>query len=270
MKRLSYIRVFGGLALLCLLAAGCGEEPMTSDVVFGKTIEASKSLQSFNLMMDMTQSMEEAGNKMDMTFKMNSDAILTPLSMHQKMTTSFQGQNMVFEMYLADQGIFMYDDAAKQWLRMPSNQVEQLKNTISVMQTDPGKQLELLRKYAGQFTLTEEAERYALKMTASGEGMKELMEDIMKNSFAGAGALPKEVLDTMKITKTGYTFTVDKKTFLPQNIIVDTDMTMEIEKGKPVHIVQHMNGTYSKFDSIPAIKVPEEALEKAKEAVVGE
>jgi len=68
----------------------------------------------------------------------------------------------------------------------------------------------------------------------------------------------------MKINQINYEIIINKETFYPTNIKTVMDMEISAE-GETIHLKQNMEGTYSEYNKINEVKVPQDVIDKAVE-----
>lgn len=232
--------------------------------VFAKTMEASAKLESFTVAMNSKQTMEQAGTKMDIQSKIDMDFIMKPqISFKQVMTVNMSGQDVKMDMYFTKDGFFMKDSSTGQWTKLPKEQMDQMMGMISNEQLDPSKQMEKLKQFANDFTVSESGGDYVVKLSATGEKFNSFIKNEIKDSMGDnpqMGAMLEQSMSAMSIKTVEYTYTVDKKTYNPKSMKVSMDLDMDIQ-GQKMRMIQDMEGTYSNYNSIKEITVPKEALE---------
>lgn len=261
MGKWSRLLTAGMLVALLLTATACSEEELKAADVYSKSTEAMKKIDSFSANMTLKEHVEQGETNADVNADIAMDTVLKP-DQRFKMTMKMDamGQSVNIEAYLTKDGLFMKNPVNGEWMKLQSDQLNQVLGGMSTEQFDPAKQIKQLKPFAGDLTLKETDDDYILKLNTSGDKMKDLILEQMK-SQAGGSALSEEVvqsIDTMKINKVFYEFTVDKKTYYLSSIKVNMDFEVEAQ-GEKVHMVIDMDGDYLKFNNIDDIKVPDEA-----------
>ncbi|TCZ75779.1 hypothetical protein E0485_15465 [Paenibacillus albiflavus] len=254
------VKIWTAIVLVgALVLSGCSAEQLKAAEVYKKTQEASQKLDSFGMDMDMKMNMAAGTDKMDMNTAVNASIIMKPdLQMDMLMDLNMAGQQVKMQMVLVKDGLFV-KDPSNAWTQMPKEQVDLMMGS-SKEQYDPSAQLDQLKQFADDFSMTESSEAYTLKLEATGEKFKKFMQEEMKKQLASQqnmGALA-ENMPEFTFNKAEYVFVIDKKTFNPKevNMVLDAEFTVE---GQKVQMNIDMKATYNKFNEIKEIKLPEGA-----------
>ncbi|WP_342542838.1 DUF6612 family protein [Paenisporosarcina sp. FSL H8-0542] len=253
-------------------------EENTSDLtlkqVFEKSLAQSESIESLSADLDMVQKVEVPAQDvaMDSTSKMTMDLIVDPLSMHQKGTTSTtipgeessgQPQEMEMESFMTADGFFTHDNMSQQWMKLPKDVYEQM-ISISQKQADPSQQLKDLEAFMDDFTFNQDDKEYVLKLSAAGEKFNELIQKQLAETMPELGADEQEMLKELNIKKVDYEIHIDKETFNTTALNVVMDMTMAVD-GEEMTLYQDMKSTFSNYNGVKKIVVPQEVLDTAQE-----
>lgn len=242
-------------------------ETLTAEEVLQKSTEAMAALSSYSMEMVSDQEISMGGeDTIKMVTTTTTDMSLNPMAMYQ--VTSIEDadgmmESMDNESYFSEAGFFVYDSMAGQWFKMPEEFTAEL-NAMSEMQTNPAEQLEMLKAYSDDMTMTEEDDHYVLNFEGSGEQFNEMAGMIGGMMGDDMGGMMEEMLSMMTINQLNYVVHVDKETFYQTKVLVNMDMEMDIE-GEKMTSIQMMDSTLSKFDEVGAIVVPQEVIDNAQE-----
>ena len=276
-----------GVCILLILLTACSQpatptketsKESTSDLtlqnVFTQSLAQSEKLDSLSASIDMTQVVEIPAQKISMetSSKMDMDMIVEPLSLHQEGTTSMNmlGEEtlgapaeMKIESYLSDQGFFMFDSMSSQWLKLPKDMYEQIMS-MSKNQADPSQQLKDLESFMDDFTFEQDEHSYILKLAASGDEFNTLMQKQLADTMPDMVVKEQELLENMNVEKVNFEIFIDKQTFniLTLNMVID--MTMAVE-GENMRITQDIKSSYSKFNEVKSIEIPQDVINQAQE-----
>lgn len=274
------------LSILMLISlAACGQQtadPVDSNTkkktgltlaqVFSKTTEASKELKSVHSDMELNQTMSVPGqdSTMDIHSNMAIDMVLNPMAMHQKMKmemkggdASLQDQAMDVEAYLAKEGFFFYDPTTKQWMKMPEELSSQLLQ-LPEQQVNPAEQLKQLQQFTDDFSFKQNDTQYILNLKASGEKFDKFLKENAKELMPEALKESAEALNDIKFKNVNYEIFIDKKSFNITALNMNQEMEMAVD-GQKLSLKQEMKGTYSDYNKLSEIKVPQEVLDNAQE-----
>jgi len=255
-KMLKMLTVFMLVGVLVL--SGCSTEQLKAADVYKKTAEASQKMESFNMDMDMKMNMEAGTEKMDFDTKIAADVIMKPeMQMDMKMDISVLDQKVNMQMVLVKDGFYLKDQTGN-WTKLPKEQVDQIMGNSMKEQYDPSAQIEQLKEFADDFSMTETDDAYTLKLTATGDKFKKFMQEEVKKQLSSQQAFSGMTADMPEVTfnKAEYTYVIDKKTYNPKavDMIMDAEFTIE---GEKVHMIMDMKSKYNKINEVKEIKVPE-------------
>ncbi|UAL48934.1 hypothetical protein K7887_08380 [Sutcliffiella horikoshii] len=243
------------------------QEEMTADEVLQKSTEAMAGLSSYSMEMISDQEISMAGeDTIKMVTTTTTDMSLNPMAMYQ--VTSIEDadgmmEGMENESYFSEDGFFIYDSMAGQWFKMPEEFTAQL-NAMSEMQTNPAEQLEMLKDYTDEITMTEEEGHYVLNFEGSGEQFNEMAGMIGGMMGDDMGEMMQEMLSMMTVNQLNYLVHIDKESFYQTKVLLNMDMEMDVD-GEKVSSIQVMDSTLTNFDEVGEITVPQEVIDSAQE-----
>jgi hypothetical protein len=253
-------------------------EALQLQEVMDKAIEVNKNLKSFSMEMDMNQTItsdqQEEPVKMDSSI--TADMVMEPLAMYQVMKMDMSAmtgmesseempEEMTMEMYLTQDGFYMNNPMMPGWMKFPSDMYEQMV-TMSTAQQDPSEQLKKLQQYVDHFSMESADHTYTLTISMKDEQLKKFMETEMQNMMPEFEMTP-EMMEEMSINHLQYTFVVNKETFYPEKFNMTMEMAINAE-GENVKMIQEAAGTYSNFNGVDEIVIPDEVKQSAKEMPV--
>ncbi|WP_010192598.1 DUF6612 family protein [Bacillus sp. m3-13] len=243
------------------------QEALTADEVLQKSTEAMADLSSYSMEMISDQEITMAGeDTIKMVTTTTTDMSLNPMAMYQ--VTSIEDadgmmEGMENESYFSEDGFFLYDSMAGQWFKMPEEFTAQL-NAMSEMQTNPAQQLEMLKDYTDEITMTEEEDHYVLNFEGSGEQFNEMAGMIGGMMGDDMGEMMQEMLSMMTVNQLSYLVHIDKESFYQTKVLLNMDMEMDVD-GETISSIQVMDSTLSNFDEVGEITVPQEVIDSAQE-----
>ncbi|MFE8703319.1 DUF6612 family protein [Cytobacillus sp. FJAT-54145] len=253
---------------------GTNEEPsatenseLTLEEVLNKSVEASESLKSFSMSMEMGQEMasdqEEAPIKIESS--VNMDIVTEPMAYYQTMSMKMEGSEEAIEMesYFSKDGLFLYDAAGQTWMKFPSEMSDQLIQ-LSDQQTNPAEELKKLQEFVDDFKFEQDDANFILSLNASGEKFNSFIKEIALQGLPPELAANTELMENMVINELQYTFVLDKTTFYPTKLDIKMNMDMTTD-GQTINIIQNMNGEYTKYNELTEITIPEDVLKTAVE-----
>lgn len=255
-----------------MILAACGASE-NAEEVYQKALEAGEKMESAELDMVVSQTMEGAGMMGTMNMEMDTKSRMTidPLAMHQAGTMKMDMDGMEIEtdteMYLTDNGFYMYESMTDTWMKMSSDMMSM--DDLMNMEQNPRDQLEMLESFIDDVEFFEEDGHYVFKYDGDGEELFELSQEIVKENFGDSafsdlGMNVDEVLENMTIHSIYYEIHVDKETYDTKKLITNMDLDMD-EAGETVNLKQEMTATYTGINSIDTIEVPQEVIDAAED-----
>ncbi|MFC0523942.1 DUF6612 family protein [Pontibacillus salicampi] len=243
------------ISAVIILAACSAEEKATVQGVYDETLKASEELTSFQMEMEQDISMGENNSvSQTATGKVNTD----PLAFHQKMNM----MNQEMEMYYTEEAMYLQQPGQDQWVKAPADMMEQL-NQLTQSQQKPTKQLEQLEQYVDDFSMEEKENTYVLSISSSGDKMKDFIKETLEENMP-EGTMSEDMLKGLTINNLEYTFTIQKDTYYPKQLDLTMDLSME-QNGTTADMKQEVQATYSKYNEVGEITVPEDIKNNAKE-----
>lgn len=234
------------------------------DEFITKVSEASGKIKSFSMGLDTTQNivvtMDGQTQEQKSVIKGTSDYVKEPLAMYQniEMDLGELGKQSI-EQYITKDGI--YSKQNDTWMKMPNEMHDQLMQTAE-QSANPEAQLEQFKSIASEAKITQEGDEYLMTADLSGDGVKDLAKSLMSQS-GGQNEQSAAMLDQMDLKNIKISYSVNKDTFLPNKTDVQMVMDMEVE-GQKVSLDMKMSSTFSKYDEITSIEVPQEAIDNAQ------
>lgn len=241
-----------------------GEEITDTAAFLEELIAVGQQLTSYSAEVDIEQAMSMAGENIEMDMRMQMDMIADPLSFYQHMTMEMEelGEEVRSEAYFTEEGFYSYDSMFDQWIKYDDEMYESLIG-LSQTQLDPVAQFELMEKYIEDLKVYEQEDTYEMRFNVSGEGFQELLELILNMSELG---LDEELLEDLNldihINEMSIVTTLDKETLYPLSEQMKSDLTIAVE-GEEIAISQKAHSTYSGFNSISEINIPQEVIDSA-------
>lgn len=225
--------------------AGCSQDDLSNSELLKKATAAQENIQSFH--MD-SQVFSEVGG-MPISQEVSADAIQKPFAMHQttKMKNVEDGTDMIVESYMLDDKMYVQQEDS--WI------VQDLSDFNEMMEspTSTEQNLKLLKKYKDNWTAERKDDVYQIDVKLKGDDLKNFMQEALEQT--GPLGQMKEMMDQIEYKKMEYTMTYDAKTYYPKTL----DMEMEFEIAEGTSFKMTNESTFSKFNTVPAIELPEAA-----------
>ncbi|KAB8129189.1 copper amine oxidase N-terminal domain-containing protein [Gracilibacillus oryzae] len=228
-------------------------------------------MDSFSADMKLDQTMTMFGEEISMNMDIQMDSVLDPFGTHQALTLSMKelGEDLSLETYMTEDGYYEYDSTTDQWITYGEELTGDLSelSDLSNYQLDPAAQLELMERFYEDVKVVENEDTYELYISVSGDGFKDLLNEILSMPELGLGQElegMEEALEQLniQINKLEIVTVYDKETLYPVSDKMETDMVISME-GEEISIVQNMENTYSNVNAIDEITIPQEVIDSA-------
>lgn len=245
---------------------------LTLQEVYDKSIAASEELKSVRAVMDLNQKMNipNEENELEISSKMDMEYIVDPMQMHQKGTSTVSGlvegmsdQTSKTESYMTVDNFYVYDESTGtgQWMKLPQEMMAGIMNASE--QANASDQLKQIEGYLDEFKFEQDNDNYILTLEASGEKFTELVKTQVDEVMQSMG-MGEEVQMDFDIHSVNYLIHIDKETFQTNKLDVVFDMDMDID-GEKMNIVQDVKSTFSGFNEVEEIVIPQEVIDNAVE-----
>lgn len=245
---------------------------ITLEEVYEKAIERQNEINSMSadIVMDQNIVLDESGGTFEMKSNSNlqSDFTIDPVAsyMHGTVTAfdpmSEQEIELETEMYMLEDAFYMYDSEGDQWLEFPLEEMEAVLGQ-SAQQIDATEQLELLESIISEFSLEEEGDEYILKLDAAEDKFTEFVIEEMKAlQSVGITEAEEDIVNLINYDKVSYVLKINKDTY--DMTAMDLVLNMTLEEGDESLVMNtDTKITFSNFDGIDAIEVPQEVVDEA-------
>lgn len=245
---------------------------ITLEEVYEKAIERQNEINSMSadIVMDQNIVLDESGETFEMKSNSNlqSDFTIDPVAsyMHGTVTAfdpmSEQEIELETEMYMLEDAFYMYDSEGDQWLEFPLEGMEAVLGQ-SAQQIDATEQLELLESIISEFSLEEEGDEYILKLDAAEDKFTEFVIEEMKAlQSVGITEAEEDIVNLINYDKVSYVLKINKDTY--DMTAMDLVLNMTLEEGDESLVMNtDTKITFSNFDGIDAIEVPQEVVDEA-------
>ncbi|MFB4212073.1 DUF6612 family protein [Shouchella sp. JSM 1781072] len=244
-------------------------ESLSIEEVLQRTEDAMNDVNSFRTEMDMTYDVEadgEDGNEsMQVGLNTMIDAIADPLAFEMSTTISASelGVDIGMDQYFVDGNFYMQSPLGGEWMSMDISDEMEMEEELQV---DEQEQLQMLRDMMDQIEMTEEDNTYVISMEGNNEEVQELIYWYMDMGGQNEMALPQEelemMMENMEIENMSYSLVIDQETFRQQSVVMNVDMMME-EDGESMSFTMDIDGTYSMYNEIDSIDIPDEVIENS-------
>ncbi|WIV19089.1 hypothetical protein QPK24_22700 [Paenibacillus polygoni] len=240
------------------------QQTPTAEELLTQITEASKGIKSYSMdskiEQNLTVTMDGQEQKQDVNMDMKTDLVLNPVSAYQEIKTSLPGQEGTQEIkqYITEDGV--YTQMGDAWMSLPEEStaplLEQMKN-----QSNAGSQFEQLNSIANDLKVEEEGDVYWLKANLSGDKVKELATTMLSQSGATDPQMAA-MMQQMNIKSMDISYSVDKETYYPKDLVYSMDMDMDMD-GQALAIIMKMDSSLRDYNKTESIKVPQDVIDSA-------
>lgn len=238
-----------------------GEIP-TAEELLKQVSESSSSIESYsmdtNITQNITMAVEGQEQSQDVEMNMKQDMVLSPIAVYQEITTSMPelGGDQEIMQYITEEAIYSQVDGS--WMKLPQESIGPLVEQFKA-QGSAAEQYDQLNSIASEIEVTEEGELYWLKANLSGDGVKDLAQEMIAQQGA-ADPQMAAMMEQMDIKSIDLSYSVNKETYYPADMTYNMEMSMEME-GQNVTIVMAMDGSFSEYNELDGIEIPQEVLD---------
>ncbi|WP_019119509.1 DUF6612 family protein [Brevibacillus massiliensis] len=241
------------------------EKAITVDELLAKSAEASQKLNSFameaNINQNITMAQGDQKQEQKIDIAMKADMNKEPFGMYQEMKMSMPGQGeQDIKQYITK--VAIYTQVEGKWVKLPD---EMNGSMIQALEESakPEKQLEQFKSIAKDMKVSEDGDKYVMTGDLSGDGLKDLAKSLMSQAGSGEDQQALAMIEKMNIKNIKVTYAVNKDSFLP--VQSDIDMVMEMEEGgQKISMDIAMKSSFSKYNEVGEIKVPQEVVDSAQ------
>lgn len=248
------------------------EGSLNADEILTKSLEAMNDVESFSMVMDSVQEMNIPGEgTMETKMKMESDIGHDPTRLFQKLSMEVPGESfgaMETETYFTEQGMYIKDATVDQWIKYPDTYTEDMLS-FAQLQSDNTQQLEMLKQFSEDITVSEDDTHYVLKIKGEGDSLKEMAVEMLAMLGDGMTGDMTEIFDLMEISVFDYELFIDKETYYQTRFTSTVEMSLTFE-GETMVTKQTMDSTISNFNNVGEITIPEEVINTAEEFDLGD
>lgn len=183
----------------------------------------------------------------------------SPLKLDQTIDSVQDGEKSALRAILVPDAYYVYDPSLEEWGKLAKEQAADIARTLSDYQVDPARALASAAALGAGLASSNEGGRDVVRYEGKGPEALAFLKHILEGTL-DLSSMDAEVRDSIRLKKLSASFTLDPTSHLPLAYRVESDMTIEYEKGSPSDLNQVFEGTYSKHDATAAIVVPKAAL----------
>ncbi len=257
------IRRVAGIGTIFFMLTACGAEkeadksPAAAALAEGQAAAVQMTKYAFEMQMDQKLSgtpETTADVKVDMQGLVERE----PLKLDQTVNTTIDGDTSVVRAVIVPEGYYLYSPEYEEWSKLSAGTAEENKATLSDYQIDPGKAVGAIAGLS-EFAKLEDSNRTQL-VRYEGTGTEANVYAIkLLESTMGLSAMDERVQKSLKINKLRVELTLDAQQHWPLSYAIDSDLSLELEAGKPTTVQTKLSGSYSDVNQSRAVVLPDEA-----------
>ncbi|UTR15813.1 hypothetical protein MM221_04330 [Salipaludibacillus sp. LMS25] len=260
------------LAAVTLLSlAACGDtkpvDGLSVEEILSESISTMKELDSYTLVMDMAQTLEEEneeGKLESMSFDYTYDISLTsePTTMEMVIRADMgELGNGEYLVYLTEEdGFYIKEPTAIGWMKMSDDFSDGLM-TMTEIQKNPEGLLKSFEDNTTHLSVETTDSSYIISLDSDNLDKEDILAQFEDLGFDGMGALNEMNMD---IENMSHTITIDKETFYQTEVDIEMTFNMTI-MDETSSFDQQLHMVLSNFNNIDPIQIPEDVLEEAEE-----
>ncbi|BDH63453.1 hypothetical protein MTP04_35830 [Lysinibacillus sp. PLM2] len=237
---------------------------LTLEEVFEKAIERQNEISSLTAEVKMDQTITSGGVETAVNSDMVMDMTIDPMTMYAKGAsttvdpTTGEDVKLGYEMYMVEDGFYMYDEMSKAWMLMPIDNYEDMLGQAA-NQADASQQLEMLQSFVEDFTFEQNDNQFILTLDASGEKFTDFIyEQIASTGVVGS----EEEIAAIQINDLSYVLVINKDTFDTEEITMVMDLA---DPTAEESVIMDTSMVFSNINGIGSIEVPQEVIDTATE-----
>lgn len=252
-----------GLSTIVLLLAACGTEKQEAEssagkaLAEGRTAAAQMKKYAFEMQMDqkLSGTLETAA---DVKVDMQGLAERDPLKLDQTINTTIDGETNVVRTVVMPEGYYMYLQEYEEWSKLSAETAGENAATLSDFQVDPGKALQAIEGLS-EFAALDDSNRGRI-VRYEGTGMEAKVYTIkLLESTMGLSTMDQQMQNSLKLRKLRVELTLDAMQHWPLSYTIESELSLELEAGKPTAVQTTLSGSYSEINRSRSVALPKEA-----------
>lgn len=242
--------------------ATAGRTPVGN--LFANAVQSAENLASFSTNAEAVQRIVQNGAVTTIDQSIRMDVILAPefIARMESSTDMGGGGSLETAMIITDSSVYMKIPLGDSWMEMPVDMSMSLDQAgVDADSIRPIDQLRQLEPYLDSILAEETAEGYRLKLEASGDAFRELLQDQLKEQGDNAGLMDDlfAAFGQLNVNEVLYDIVLEKGTFFPLEMTVKFDYDMEMD-GSRIQFVSEVRATYSNHNNVKEIRLPDKVI----------
>lgn len=252
-----------GMLMLILWLAACGAEkeaepsPAAAALAEGKAAAAQMKKYAFEMRMNQKLS-GTPETTADVKVNMQGLAERDPLKLDQTIHTTIDGETSEVRTVVVPEGYYMYLPEYEEWSKLSAENAKENTATLSDYQVDPSKAVQAVEGLSEFAELANGNRTQVVSYEGTGTEAKIYAIKLLESTM-GLSAMDQQMQNSVKINRLRVAMTFDAELQWPLSYDIDTDLSLELETGKPTTVQMTVSGSYSEINKSRAVALPEEA-----------
>ncbi|WP_027087105.1 DUF6612 family protein [Cohnella panacarvi] len=250
-----------GTIFFMLAACGAGKEadntPAAAALAEGQSAAVQMKKYAFEMQMDQKLS-GTPDTTADVKVDMQGLVEREPLKLDQTIHTTIDGETSVVRAVIVPEGYYMYSPEYEEWSKLSTETAGENTATLSDYQVDPGNAVQAIGGLS-EFAKLEGGNRTQV-VRYEGAGTEANVYAIkLLESTMGLSAMDERMQKSLKVNKLRVELTLDAEQRWPLSYAIDSDLSLELEAGKPTTVQTMLSGSYSDVNQSRSVALPDEA-----------
>ncbi len=253
------------VAVVLILAAGCGpKEDLGPQEVLEKSVKAMDKLDRFAVSTQVKLEQDLSPQTNQTLIEFDAEVMLNPLTMHQLRIIRQEAENKMSksEMYVSEEGMFMYEPDLDQWLTLPRDMFEQMMEMEDI-HTNPGEHLEDLSTMTDDFHFMEDDSGYRIELSTTEKKFQSFLIELIPHEWLEP-VKGEETAKHIALKRITFGIEIDKDTFRQTSLDIYADFSINMDE-QTIPVQQTIHTVYRAFNDVPDITIPDEVIENAED-----
>lgn len=244
-------------------ASDQGNSPLTAGEVIAKSVKAFEQVDSYSVKSEVQQALtmntDGEVNTMTSEITTHADWIREPVRMHIISEVRTEGMLLqtIEQYYTTDEG--HYSNMGGIWVKMPERELTA--ESFESMPESPEALIGMMEELENEVILTEERGSYVLSIELPESALAEMSEALISSRESSQETQPhppRSIITSMKVN-----FEVSKDTYTILKMTIEHDSESDNDENAISQTKVETN-SYSNFNEIESIEVPQEVIEVAR------
>jgi len=222
---------------------------------------AAREMGKYAFELQMNQKLGEEGKegRSDVRVDMLGRVERNPLKLDQTIRSVIDKEQSTVRSIVTPEAYYMYLPEYEEWSKLSKESAAENAATLSDFQVRPELAVQRIQQLGRSLTAESNGSLVTVRYDGDGPEASAFAAGLLRSTL-GIADPEADVAERVKIGKMTVIFTMDAEKHWPLTYRIESDLTVELNKGEQTPISQTMAGTYSKPNATAPIVVPKEAL----------